>query len=93
MNNQQTKKRRHDDDADDDYGRGIATIMTTNDGPKKAKLDDIVYGFGGKEAICAYLVQILHFMYYVPTKNCVIYVINVVTSLNMTRYLIATKMI
>ena len=24
----------------------------TNDGPKEAKLDDIVYGFGGEEAIC-----------------------------------------
>ena len=24
----------------------------TNDGPKEAKLDNIVYGFGGKEAIC-----------------------------------------
>ena len=46
------KKRRHDDDdADDDYGRGIAAVMTTNDGPKEAKLDDIVYGFDGEEAI------------------------------------------
>ena len=52
MNNRQTKKRRHDDDADDDYGRGIATVMTTNDGPKEAKLDDIIYSFGGEEAIC-----------------------------------------
>ena len=25
--------------------------MTTNDGPKEAKLDDIIYGFGSKEAI------------------------------------------
>ena len=60
--NRQTKKRRHnddaaddagDDDADDDYGRGIAaTAIMTNDGPKEAKLDDIVYGFGGEEAIC-----------------------------------------
>ena len=24
----------------------------TNDGPKEAKLDDIIYDFGGKEAIC-----------------------------------------
>ena len=41
------KKRRHTDD--DDYGRGIAaTAVMTNDGPK---LDDIVYGFGGEEAI------------------------------------------
>ena len=46
------KKRRHDDDdADDDYGSEIAAIMTTNDGPKEAKLDDIIYGFGSEEAI------------------------------------------
>ena len=43
MNNQQMKKRRHDD-ADDDYGRGTAAaVMNTNDGPKEAKSDDIVY--------------------------------------------------
>ena len=51
MNNrQQTKKRRHDD-ADDDYGIATA-VMTTNDGPREAKLDDIVYSFGSEEAIC-----------------------------------------
>ena len=44
------KKRRHDD-ADDDYGIAPA-VMTTNDGSREAKLDDIVYGFGGEEAIC-----------------------------------------
>ena len=50
MNNrQQTKKRRHDD-ADDDYGIAAA-VITTNDGPREAKLDDIVYGFGSEEAI------------------------------------------
>ena len=82
------KKRSHD--ADDDYGRG-ATVMTTNDGPKEAKLDDIV--LAAKKPY-SYLVQILHFMYYMPAKNCVIHIINMVTSLKMTLYyLIATKMI
>ena len=51
-NRQMKKRRRDDDDDDDDYGRGIAAIMTTNDGSKEAKLDDIIYGFGGEEAIC-----------------------------------------
>ena len=41
-----SKKKYDNDDYDDN------APLTINDGPREARLDDIVYGYGGEEAIC-----------------------------------------
>ena len=44
--NAKTRKRHLFDDGDDDF-----LTHTRNDGPKEAQLHDIIYGYGGEEAI------------------------------------------